>query len=65
MLAAMPSCLQAFPVVRGLKFQATVPLNHFDEEVCATVLKQLWPQSSDICTFSIRTAAVSFLALCR
>ena len=24
----------------GLKFQATVPLNHFDEEVCATVLKQ-------------------------
>ena len=27
----------------GLKFQATVPLNHFDEEVCATVLKQLWP----------------------
>ena len=24
----------------GLKFQATVPLTHFDEEVCATILRQ-------------------------
>lgn len=32
----------------GLKFQATVPLNHFDEEVCATVLKQYKMHNADV-----------------
>lgn len=36
----------AAPPWQGVKFQSTVPLNHFDEEVCVTVLKQPTAQRS-------------------